>query len=101
MRGYLSPLFMNDTCFSKIKKKKYPTHNSFHLKVADLHFGELSSFSLIHSFFFYNIMSNPKAIQTFLDLEIARCNERYNDIPELTKRYKKYHPYESGTLLFT
>ncbi|KAG2196906.1 hypothetical protein INT47_005130 [Mucor saturninus] len=40
-------------------------------------------------------MSSPKAIQTFLDLEIARCNERYNDIPELTRRYKKYHPYES------
>ncbi|KAI8083457.1 hypothetical protein BDF21DRAFT_416009 [Thamnidium elegans] len=40
-------------------------------------------------------MNNPKALQTFLDLEIARCNERWTDIPELARRYKKYHPYES------
>lgn len=37
-----------------------------------------------------------KALQTFVDLENARCNERWSDIPELTKRYKKFHPYESG-----
>jgi hypothetical protein len=43
-------------------------------------------------------MNNPKAQQTFYDLEIARCNEKWIDIPELAKRYKKYHPYESGTL---
>ncbi|KAK4520928.1 uncharacterized protein ATC70_006811 [Mucor velutinosus] len=40
-------------------------------------------------------MDNPKALQTFIDLEVARCNERWIDIPELAKRYKKYHPYES------
>jgi hypothetical protein len=41
-------------------------------------------------------MENPKAVQTSIDLEIARCNERWIDIPELARRYKKYHPYESG-----
>lgn len=41
-------------------------------------------------------MENPKALQTFIDLEVARCNERWLDIPELARRYKKYHPYESG-----
>ncbi|KAL9556307.1 hypothetical protein MBANPS3_001926 [Mucor bainieri] len=40
-------------------------------------------------------MENPKALQTFIDLEVARCNERWIDIPELARRYKKYHPYES------
>ncbi|GAN06464.1 hypothetical protein MAM1_0124c05948 [Mucor ambiguus] len=40
-------------------------------------------------------MDNPKALQTFIDLEVARCNERWTDIPELARRYKKYHPYES------
>ncbi|KAI8987068.1 hypothetical protein BDB01DRAFT_593512 [Pilobolus umbonatus] len=38
---------------------------------------------------------NPKALQTYFDLEAARCNERWTEIPELAKRYKKYHPYES------
>jgi hypothetical protein len=47
-----------------------------------------------------NSNNNPKAIQTFYDLEIARCNEKWQDILELAKRYKKYHPYESGTALF-
>ncbi|CEP19058.1 hypothetical protein [Parasitella parasitica] len=40
-------------------------------------------------------MENPKALQTLIDLEVARCNERWSDIPELAKRYKKYHPFES------
>lgn len=41
-------------------------------------------------------MENPKTLQTSVDLEQARCSERWVDIPELAKRYKKYHPYQSG-----
>ena len=63
-----------------------------------------------HLFFFFSFLfsfytnmsqnNNPKAQQTFYDLDIARCNEKWVDIPELARRYKKYHPYESGTKFF-
>ncbi|KAI9481221.1 MAG: hypothetical protein EXX96DRAFT_635056, partial [Benjaminiella poitrasii] len=36
-----------------------------------------------------------KARQTWIDLDTARCNENWANIPELAKRYKKYHPSES------
>ncbi|KAI7899995.1 uncharacterized protein BX663DRAFT_488743 [Cokeromyces recurvatus] len=39
--------------------------------------------------------NNPKARQAFIDLDNARCNETWSIIPELAKRYKKYHPNES------
>jgi hypothetical protein len=41
-------------------------------------------------------MENPKAKQSFEELDRARCNGDYLDFPALTKRYEKYHPNESG-----
>ncbi|KAI8879467.1 TPR-like protein [Backusella circina FSU 941] len=45
-------------------------------------------------------MENPKAKQSFDELDRARCNGEYLDFPTLTKRYEKYHPNES-VLVFT
>ncbi|KAI9280768.1 hypothetical protein BY458DRAFT_430418 [Sporodiniella umbellata] len=40
-------------------------------------------------------MQNSKSKQAFMDLDIARCKENWQDIPELTKKYKKQNPQES------
>jgi hypothetical protein len=37
-----------------------------------------------------------KLKQSFIDLDQARCDEKWQDISELAKKYKKYHPQESG-----
>ncbi|EIE86446.1 hypothetical protein RO3G_11157 [Rhizopus delemar RA 99-880] len=36
-----------------------------------------------------------KLKQSFIDLDQARCDEKWQDISELAKKYKKYHPQES------
>lgn len=38
-----------------------------------------------------------KAVQAAADLDSARCRGNWAAIPDLAKRYKKYHPDESGT----
>ncbi|KAI8643110.1 hypothetical protein BD408DRAFT_415282 [Parasitella parasitica] len=56
------------------------------------HLFSLFLFSLLS---LHNKMENPKGLQTFIDLDVARCSEQWSNIPELARRYKKYHPYES------
>ena len=38
-----------------------------------------------------------KSLQASSDLDTARCQGNWAVIPELAKKYKKYHPDESGT----
>lgn len=39
----------------------------------------------------------PKSLQAAADLDAARCRGQWTAVPELARRYKKYHPDESGT----
>lgn len=41
-----------------------------------------------------------KAEQSFKELDKARAQGQWSSVPELVKRYKKYHPQESGTVSF-
>ncbi|CAO3662969.1 unnamed protein product [Rhizopus stolonifer] len=40
-------------------------------------------------------MQGSKLKQVFVDLDRARCTEKWKDIPELAKKYKKHYPQES------
>ena len=47
--------------------------------------------------FFYTTMELlSKPLQAAADLDTARCKGQWQMIPELARRYKKYHPDESG-----
>lgn len=52
-------------------------------------------------FFFCYMEPLSKPLQAAADLDAARCRGDWTAIPELAKRYKKYHPDESGTALCT